>query len=178
MVLRLIGHYDSPFVRRVGVSLHVLGIPFERDLLSVRVGSGNALSDLASPAPAGSPEGLPLRITPTIPHPAAPRQGQGACGGPGTAGAARAEAAAGRRGPRPVGPAGGDERRRRDYRVATRGAGTGGGSGANPSAARSRRTAWGSVTAPTIRRGPAQRGHSGRQSRQLTGRRLIGSGFR
>jgi len=32
---RLIGHYDSPFVRRVGVSLHVLGIPFERTLLSV-----------------------------------------------------------------------------------------------------------------------------------------------
>jgi glutathione S-transferase len=35
MTLRLIGHYDSPFVRRVGVSLHVLGIPFERQLLSV-----------------------------------------------------------------------------------------------------------------------------------------------
>jgi glutathione S-transferase len=35
MVLRLIGHYDSPFVRRVGISLHLLGIPFERDLLSV-----------------------------------------------------------------------------------------------------------------------------------------------
>src|SRR5215831_6101134 len=35
MVWRLIGHYDSPFVRRVGVSLEVLGIPFERHLLSV-----------------------------------------------------------------------------------------------------------------------------------------------
>jgi glutathione S-transferase len=35
MTLCLIGHYDSPFVRRVGVSLHVLGIPFERKLLSV-----------------------------------------------------------------------------------------------------------------------------------------------
>lgn len=35
MVLRLIGHYDSPFVRRVGISLHVLGIAFERSLLSV-----------------------------------------------------------------------------------------------------------------------------------------------
>jgi glutathione S-transferase len=35
MVLRLIGHYDSPFVRRVGVSLHMLGVPFERSLLSV-----------------------------------------------------------------------------------------------------------------------------------------------
>jgi glutathione S-transferase len=35
MVLRLIGHYDSPFVRRVGVSLQVLSIPFERSLLSV-----------------------------------------------------------------------------------------------------------------------------------------------
>lgn len=34
-MLRLIGHYDSPFVRRVGVSLHVLGIAFERTLLSV-----------------------------------------------------------------------------------------------------------------------------------------------
>jgi glutathione S-transferase len=35
MTLRLIGHYDSPFVRRVGVSLTVLGVPFERQLLSV-----------------------------------------------------------------------------------------------------------------------------------------------
>ncbi len=35
MALSLIGHYDSPFVRRVGVSLHILGIPFERQLLSV-----------------------------------------------------------------------------------------------------------------------------------------------
>ncbi|HJU29821.1 MAG TPA: glutathione S-transferase N-terminal domain-containing protein [Hyphomicrobiaceae bacterium] len=35
MVAHLIGHYDSPFVRRVGVSLHVLGIAFERRLLSV-----------------------------------------------------------------------------------------------------------------------------------------------
>ena len=35
MTLCLIGHYDSPFVRRVGVSLHALGIPFERKLLSV-----------------------------------------------------------------------------------------------------------------------------------------------
>ena len=39
MVLRLIGHYDSPFVRRVGVSMHVLGIPFERHLLSVFSGA-------------------------------------------------------------------------------------------------------------------------------------------
>ncbi|MBO0743329.1 MAG: glutathione S-transferase N-terminal domain-containing protein, partial [Hyphomicrobiaceae bacterium] len=35
MVWRLIGHYDSPFVRRVGVSLEALAIPFERHLLSV-----------------------------------------------------------------------------------------------------------------------------------------------
>lgn len=35
MTLNLIGHYDSPFVRRVGVSLHILGMPFERQLLSV-----------------------------------------------------------------------------------------------------------------------------------------------
>ena len=35
----------------------------------------------------------------------------------------------------------------------------GGGSAANPSAAKSRRAAWGSVTAPRIRRGPAQ-GHT------------------
>ena len=35
MVLRLVGHFDSPFVRRVGVSLHVLGLPFERSPLSV-----------------------------------------------------------------------------------------------------------------------------------------------
>ena len=33
--MQLIGHYDSPFVRRVGVSLTVLAIPFERQLLSV-----------------------------------------------------------------------------------------------------------------------------------------------
>jgi glutathione S-transferase len=31
----LIGHYDSPFVRRVGVSMHVLGIAYERMPLSV-----------------------------------------------------------------------------------------------------------------------------------------------
>ena len=35
MALTLIGHYDSPFVRRVGISLHLLGMPFERRLLSV-----------------------------------------------------------------------------------------------------------------------------------------------
>ncbi len=35
MALTLIGHYDSPFVRRVGISLHLLGMPFERQLLSV-----------------------------------------------------------------------------------------------------------------------------------------------
>jgi glutathione S-transferase len=35
MVLQLIGHYDSPFVRRVGVSLHLLDMPFGRRLLSV-----------------------------------------------------------------------------------------------------------------------------------------------
>jgi glutathione S-transferase len=35
MALQLIGHFDSPFVRRVGVSLHMLGIPFDRSPLSV-----------------------------------------------------------------------------------------------------------------------------------------------
>jgi glutathione S-transferase len=40
MALCLIGHYDSPFVRRVAVSLHVLGIPFERKLLSVYSNAG------------------------------------------------------------------------------------------------------------------------------------------
>jgi glutathione S-transferase len=35
MTLRLIGHFDSPFVRRVGASLHLLGLPFERLPLSV-----------------------------------------------------------------------------------------------------------------------------------------------
>ena len=35
MTLTLIGHYDLPFVRRVGISLHLLGMPFERQLLSV-----------------------------------------------------------------------------------------------------------------------------------------------
>ena len=36
----------------------------------------------------------------------------------------------------------------------------GGGSAARPSAAKTRRTAWGSVTAPRIRRGPPQRSHT------------------
>ena len=31
----LVGQYDSPFVRRVAVSLHLLGIPFERNTKSV-----------------------------------------------------------------------------------------------------------------------------------------------
>jgi glutathione S-transferase len=35
MALQLIGHFDSPFVRRVGVSLHILKMPFERRALSV-----------------------------------------------------------------------------------------------------------------------------------------------
>lgn len=35
MALTLIGHYDLPFVRRVGISLTILGMPFERKLLSV-----------------------------------------------------------------------------------------------------------------------------------------------
>lgn len=32
--MKLVGRYDSPFVRRVGVSLHVLGIAFEHVALS------------------------------------------------------------------------------------------------------------------------------------------------
>jgi glutathione S-transferase len=35
MPLLLIGHFDSPFVRRVGISLHILKMPFERRALSV-----------------------------------------------------------------------------------------------------------------------------------------------
>lgn len=31
----LVGQYDSPYVRRVAISLHVLGIPFERNTMSV-----------------------------------------------------------------------------------------------------------------------------------------------
>lgn len=31
----LVGQYDSPYVRRVAVSLHLLGIPFQRDTRSV-----------------------------------------------------------------------------------------------------------------------------------------------
>ena len=31
----LVGQYDSPFVRRVAISLHHYGIPFERNRLSV-----------------------------------------------------------------------------------------------------------------------------------------------
>ncbi|MDP1747993.1 MAG: glutathione S-transferase N-terminal domain-containing protein [Reyranella sp.] len=33
--MKLIGRYDSPFVRRVGISLHLLGVPFEQLPLSV-----------------------------------------------------------------------------------------------------------------------------------------------
>ena len=33
--MKLIGRYDSPFVRRVGISLHLLGLPFEQLPLSV-----------------------------------------------------------------------------------------------------------------------------------------------
>jgi glutathione S-transferase len=35
MALQLVGHYDSPYVRRVAVSLHALGVAFERRPLSV-----------------------------------------------------------------------------------------------------------------------------------------------
>ena len=31
----LVGQYDSPFVRRVAVTLHHYGMPFERQVLSV-----------------------------------------------------------------------------------------------------------------------------------------------
>lgn len=33
--MRLVGQFDSPYVRRVAVSLHLLGLPFERDTRSV-----------------------------------------------------------------------------------------------------------------------------------------------
>ena len=32
---RLVGQYDSPFLRRVAVTMHYYGIPYERDVLSV-----------------------------------------------------------------------------------------------------------------------------------------------
>ena len=32
--MKLIGRYDSPYVRRVGISLHLLGLPFEQLPLS------------------------------------------------------------------------------------------------------------------------------------------------
>jgi glutathione S-transferase len=31
----LVGQYDSPFVRRVGITLHLYGLPFERNTISV-----------------------------------------------------------------------------------------------------------------------------------------------
>lgn len=31
----LVGQYDSPFVRRVGVTLHLYGIPFMRNAIAV-----------------------------------------------------------------------------------------------------------------------------------------------
>jgi len=34
-VFRLVGQYDSPFVRRVAVTLHVYGMPFTRNAISV-----------------------------------------------------------------------------------------------------------------------------------------------
>ena len=33
--MRLIGMLDSPYVRRVAVSLHCLGVPFEHEAVSV-----------------------------------------------------------------------------------------------------------------------------------------------
>jgi len=33
--MQLVGRYDSPFVRRVGISLRLLGLPFEQLPLSV-----------------------------------------------------------------------------------------------------------------------------------------------
>jgi len=33
--MQLVGQYDSPYVRRVAVSLHLLGLPFERNAISV-----------------------------------------------------------------------------------------------------------------------------------------------
>jgi glutathione S-transferase len=32
--MKLVGRYDSPYVRRVGATLHVLGLPFEYVSLS------------------------------------------------------------------------------------------------------------------------------------------------
>ena len=70
-----------------------------------------------------------------------------------------------RPGTRPAGSTNRRGRRRRRWARSRAGqaAGAGrpgGGSGASPSAARSRRTAWGSVTAPRIRRRPPQRSHT------------------
>jgi hypothetical protein len=70
-----------------------------------------------------------------------------------------------RPGTRPTGPAGGRGDGRARWWARSRAGqaartGPGGGSGASPNAARSRRTACGSVTAPRIRRGPPQRGQT------------------
>lgn len=43
--MKLVGQYDSPFVRRVAVTLHFYGIPFERDPKSI-FGDREALSVL------------------------------------------------------------------------------------------------------------------------------------
>jgi glutathione S-transferase len=44
--MKLLGQYDSPLVRRVAVSLHMLGIPFERDTRSV-FGDADAIRQIS-----------------------------------------------------------------------------------------------------------------------------------
>src|SRR5262245_37644838 len=39
--MQLVGQYDSPYVRRVGISLHLLGLPFTRNPLSVFAGEAD-----------------------------------------------------------------------------------------------------------------------------------------
>ena len=82
----------------------------------------------------------------------------------------RREVRAVRPGTHPVGSAHRPRRSRRVVGAIARA--SGGGSAARPSAARSRRTAWGSVTAPRIRRAPPQCSHtrtSGPRSRTRGG---------
>src|SRR5205085_10287215 len=35
LTMILVGQYDSPYVRRVAIALHLLGLPFERNTISV-----------------------------------------------------------------------------------------------------------------------------------------------
>ncbi len=124
---------------------------------------GGARHVCSAPCPAAGTPAWPARAAPAWEHGAGwAGKGRASDSRARASGAGRAAGRAGV-GRRPAGSAG---RRGPRRRVVTGGIGggqatgtarRGGGSAASPSAAKSRRPAWGAVTAPGIRRGPPQR---------------------